>query len=179
MVFVGYLLYDTIVMIATDWRIGKTWWEICSSQFSMYCHHAFFTALVPPVTLFLRDGKADHIIGCFLTMEIPVIFLHFQHVLSMFGRTGTRPYLINGLLTLVTYFVFRIMIFPFMFYRLALRKGVSFLHIHKHISKFCAVGSVACFAMQVYWFTLMIKKAVRVSGKTRSETGQRKSQTKH
>ncbi|OQV17969.1 putative Protein FAM57A [Hypsibius exemplaris] len=166
MVFVGYLLYDMIVMMLTDYRKADgqpSFMQICRGQFSIYFHHAFFCILGPPMALFLRDGKADNIIGCFLTMEIPVVFLHLHHVFSMFGKAGTRLYMVNGAVTLLTYFIFRIMIFPWMFYRLAMRKGVAFLQIHNHISKFCTIGSLAFLAMQVYWFILLIRKAFRVT----------------
>lgn len=67
MIFVGYLLYDLLIMYLTDWRIGKNLGASFRTQLSVYCHHVAFITVVPVVTLFLRDGKGDHFIGCFLS----------------------------------------------------------------------------------------------------------------
>ncbi|XP_055351784.1 TLC domain-containing protein 3A-like [Paramacrobiotus metropolitanus] len=169
MVFVGYLLYDLIIMYLTDWRTGKHFLDIFRSQLSIYCHHLAFLAIVPPVSLYLRNGKGDHFIGCFLIMEFPVIFLHFQHFLSVFGLSGSKAYVVNGLLTMISYFFCRIAIFPMMFYRLAVRKGVPFWEVFKHMSKSCVIGSALCLIMQIYWFTLMCRKACRVQKSLKKE----------
>ncbi|GAV09753.1 hypothetical protein RvY_19240-1 [Ramazzottius varieornatus] len=165
-VFVGYLLYDLSLILLTDLRAKKSLFASIRSHLAVYIHHLAFT-IVAPITLSVRNHRADYIIGCFLLMEVPVIFLHTQNVLAGLGRSATRLYVYNGLLTIGSYFVFRLAIFPYMFHRLAQRKGTTLLHVHKTLYTSCILGTIACISIQVYWFLMICRKAYRYT-KTQS-----------
>ena len=152
------------LILFTDLRAKKSLFSSIRSHLAVYIHHLCFS-IVAPITLSLRKNRGDFIIGCFLLMEIPVIFLHIQNTLAGTGRSASPAYVCNGLLTIGSYFVFRLAIFPYMFHRLAQRRGTSLLNVHRTLSTSCVLGSIACFSIQIYWFYMIVRKAYRYTKK--------------
>lgn len=125
-------------------------------------HHLTLLLVFMPITLFLRRGLGDFFIGCFFITECSTPFVSLGKILIQLGQDDTRLHRINGIIVLVTFFLCRILIFPFMYwtygqkFRLPLHKVPFNLPLH------CNLGNLVILAPQIYWFILLLKKARRL-----------------
>ena len=105
---------------------------------------------------YLRGGLGDCVFGFVYLMEFSTIFVSFSgilskmkvslwqfhclqylvcslgrvfHVVSMFQMKSSQFYIINGLVMLVTFFFFRVVMFPYVFYRYSRIAGLSFWEV--------------------------------------------------
>ena len=117
---------------------------------------------------YLRGGLGDCVFGFVYLMEFSTIFVSFRgilskmkvslcqfhwlqylgcslrrvfHVVSMFQMKSSQFYIINGLVMLVTFFFFRVVMFPYVFYRYSRIVGLSFWEVR--ISGLCVLTVVA------------------------------------
>lgn len=74
----------------------------------------------------------------------------------------TLLYKVNGILTLTTFFLCRILLFPFMYWSYGQQQGLSLLRVPFHIPFHCNVANAFLIAPQIYWFSLLCKKAARL-----------------
>lgn len=71
-------------------------------------------------------------------------------------------YKVNGILTLTTFFSCRILLFPYMYWCYARQETLSLLQVPFKIPFFCNVANAFLVAPQIYWFSLLCKKAARL-----------------
>jgi len=117
---------------------------------------------------YLRGGLGDCVFGFVYLMEFSTIFVSFRgilskmkvslcqfhwlqylgcslrrvfHVVSMFQMKSSQFYIINGLVMLVTFFFFRVVMFPYVFYRYSRIVGLSFWEVR--ISGLCVLTVAA------------------------------------
>ncbi|XP_044528853.1 TLC domain-containing protein 3A isoform X2 [Gracilinanus agilis] len=88
-----------------------------------------------------------------LLVLVPITQLKQQHTLA---------YKVNGFLTLATFFTCRILLFPFMYWSYGRQIGVSFLQSPFHIPFMCNVINAVLIAPQLYWFSLLCRKAAQM-----------------
>ncbi|KAK2110423.1 TLC domain-containing protein 3A [Saguinus oedipus] len=88
-----------------------------------------------------------------LFVLVPVAQLKQQHTLL---------YKVNGVLTLATFLCCRILLFPFMYWSYGHQQGLSLLQVPFHIPFFCNVANAFLIAPQIYWFSLLCRKALRL-----------------
>ncbi|XP_022365724.1 protein FAM57A isoform X2 [Enhydra lutris kenyoni] len=88
-----------------------------------------------------------------LFVLVPVAQLKQQHTLL---------YKVNGILTLTTFLSCRILLFPFMYWSYGQQQGLSLLQVPSRIPFYCNVANGFLIAPQIYWFSLLCKKATRL-----------------
>lgn len=71
-------------------------------------------------------------------------------------------YKVNGILTLTTFLSCRILLFPFMYWSYGRQQGLSLLRVPFSIPFYCNVANAFLIAPQIYWFSLLCKKAARL-----------------
>lgn len=76
---------------------------------------------------------------------------------------------VNGILILVTFFLCRIVLFPFMYRAYARHTGIPIYMVPFHIPMHCNVANASLIAPQLYWFMLICKKAVRLYSSSPSD----------
>lgn len=69
---------------------------------------------------------------------------------------------VNGILILVTFFLCRILLFPFMYWAYARQSGLPIYKVPFHIPFHCNVTNALLIAPQLYWFALICRKAAGV-----------------
>lgn len=74
----------------------------------------------------------------------------------------TLLYKVNGILTLTTFLSCRILLFPFMYWSYGQQQGLSLLQVPSSIPFYCNVANGFLIAPQIYWFSLLCKKATRL-----------------
>lgn len=71
-------------------------------------------------------------------------------------------YIISGLLMIFVFFVVRIGIFPFLYWKYGTYASVPFSETPFRIPVKCNIGCLCIIALQIYFFGLMVRGAFRV-----------------
>uniref|UniRef100_G3NP13 TLC domain containing 3A n=1 Tax=Gasterosteus aculeatus TaxID=69293 RepID=G3NP13_GASAC len=137
-------------------------------------HHLVLLLFFLPVTLFFRRGLGDFFIGCFFIAEFSTPFVSMGKILIQLGLDDTRLHRVNGVVVLLSFFVCRILVFPFMYWSYGRQFGIPLHRVPFHLPPHCNVGNLAVLAPQVYWLLLLLKKAYRLyrRGRGRPKTSQ-------
>lgn len=94
-------------------------------------------------------------------MEISTPFVSLRSMLSKMNLKESRIYLINGLLMIVTFFIFRILMLPYIFYWYSEVINKPFFVSINGLPRSCRIGMCILFLPQYYWFYLMIRGAIK------------------
>eukprot|EP00736_Rhodelphis_marinus_P005881 Rmarinus@m.19385 len=153
----GYQVYD-LVMMSQRARIEKRLGRKPGVYTSLILHHVFIIALA--LTVFtVRYG--DFFIGAFISMEASTPFVNLRAILSEFGLKKTFVYTFNSVCMMISFFLFRIVAFPAFFYIYGVQHDVSFLAVPFVIPKKCVICTTLLFGLNLYWFFLMMRGALR------------------
>ncbi|MBZ3890755.1 Protein FAM57A [Sciurus carolinensis] len=135
---IPYMIYDSYAMYLCEWyrtrdqNLGHT------TTFRKFLNQNRLMITHHAVILFVL---------------VPVAQLKQQHTLL---------YKVNGILTLGTFFSCRILLFPFMYWSYGQQQGLSLLQVPFSIPFYCNVANAFLIAPQLYWFSLLCRKAVRL-----------------
>ncbi|XP_068601488.1 TLC domain-containing protein 3A-like [Brachionichthys hirsutus] len=132
-------------------------------------HHLVLLLIFMPITLFFRRGLGDFFIGCLFTTECSTPFISMGKILIQLGLDDTRLYRINGVLALLAFFMCRIVIFPFMYWKYGQQFGIPLHRVAFHLPLQCNLGNLVILAPQIYWFMLLLKKATRLYSRQRRD----------
>ncbi|XP_061774792.1 TLC domain-containing protein 3A-like [Nerophis ophidion] len=133
-----------------------------SRDWLLVLHHSALIFVFLPITVFFRRGLGDFFVGCFYNAELSTPFVCFGKILIQLGLDNTRLYRVNGVFTLLTFFMCRILIFPFMYWMYARQLGIPLLKAPFSLPWHCNAGNLAVLLPQIYWFSLLLKKAMRL-----------------
>lgn len=95
-----------------------------------------------------------------LTQHSPVL----TFFLSQLKMQDTLLHKVNGILILVTFFLCRILLFPFMYAAYGRQVGIPVYMVPFRIPLHCNIANASLIAPQLYWFTLICRKAARLYG---------------
>lgn len=110
---------------------------------------------------FLRGGLGDCIFSFIYLMEVSTPFVSMRSILSKMNLKESRIYLINGLLMIATFFIFRILMLPYIFYLYSQIISKPFFVSIAGLPRSCRYGMCILFLPQYYWFYLMIRGAIK------------------
>lgn len=88
--------------------------------------------------------------------------LAFSFLFLQLKQQHTLLYKVNGILTLTTFLFCRILLFPFMYWSYGQQKGLSLLRVPFNIPLHCNMANAILISPQLYWFSLLCKKAARL-----------------
>ena len=109
-----------------------------------------------------RGGLGDCIFSFMYMMEASTPFVSFRAVLSILKMKKTKFYIINGILMILTFFCFRIVMLPLLMYQYSLVVSLSMFEAIIKLPLMCQLSILALFIPQFYWFILMLKIALKV-----------------
>ncbi|XP_072795183.1 TLC domain-containing protein 3A isoform X1 [Vicugna pacos] len=165
---IPYMIYDVYAMYLCEWyRTGDQnsrhsltiFRNFLSKNRLMITHHAVILFVLVPVAQRLRGELGDFFVGCIFTAELSTPFVSLGRVLIQLKQQHTLLYKVNGILTLTTFFSCRILLFPFMYWSYGRQQGLSLLQVLFSIPYHCNVANAILIAPQIYWFSLLCKKA--------------------
>ncbi|XP_039107975.1 TLC domain-containing protein 3A isoform X1 [Hyaena hyaena] len=168
---IPYMIYDSYAMYLCEWyRTGDqsrrqsltTFQSFLSKNRLMITHHAVILFVLVPVAQTLRGDLGDFFVGCIFTAELSTPFVSLGRVLIQLKQQHTLLYKVNGILTLTTFLCCRILLFPFMYWSYGQQQGLRLLQVPFNIPFYCNVANAFLIAPQIYWFSLLCKKAVRL-----------------
>ncbi|XP_074746631.1 TLC domain-containing protein 3A isoform X1 [Strix uralensis] len=88
----------------------------------------------------------------------------FTFFLPQLKMQDTLLHKVNGILILVTFFLCRILLFPFMYAAYARQVGIPIYMVPFRIPLHCNIANASLIAPQLYWFRLICRKAARLYG---------------
>ncbi|XP_071327681.1 TLC domain-containing protein 3A-like [Trachinotus anak] len=131
-------------------------------DWTLVLHHLALLLVFMPITLFFRRGLGDFFIGCMFTTEFSTPFVSIGKILIQLGLDNTRLHRINGIIVLLSFFICRILIFPFMYWMYGRQFGIPLHRVPFHLPLHCNVGNLVILAPQLHWFILLLRKAKRL-----------------
>jgi hypothetical protein len=137
----GYAIYDLTVVINTyeifDWK-------------GIFIHHF--------AMLLLLSGRESYFdeVAVGLLSEIATIFLNISWIMYQSNKTNTIFFNLNSIIVLILYFFTRVLSFPYLTYIVIINYN---LNIVFHIMS-CTLS-----VLNIYWFKLLINKALSVKNK--------------
>lgn len=96
----------------------------------------------------------------FLQASTP--FVSFRSILSTLGMKEHRYYVINGVLMMVSFFIFRILLLPYLFLWYSNTINVPVLAAIASLPRGCKISVAILFLPQYYWFYLIVRGALKV-----------------
>lgn len=131
-------------------------------NFVIVFHHIFIGCFGFLVITYLRGGLGDCFFGFIYLMEASTPFVSLRGILAKMGLKESKWYIINGLVMLGTFFVFRVAMFPYVINLFAQAVGVDFFTAVKQLPRNCLISISLLLFPQVYWFMLMLKGATKL-----------------
>lgn len=168
---IPYMIYDSYAMYLCEWYRTRdqnhrhsltTFRNFLSKNRLMIAHHAVILFALVPVAQRLRGDLGDFFVGCIFMAELSTPFVSLGRVLIQLKQQHTLLYKVNGILTLTTFLSCRILLFPFMYWSYGQQRGLSLLQVPSRIPFYCNVANAVLVAPQIYWFSLLCKKAARL-----------------
>ncbi|KAM8975371.1 TLC domain-containing protein 3A [Pelodytes ibericus] len=175
---IPYMVYDMYVMYLRHWyrcqdkeildgkeHFSKAMNSFLRRDFLMLVHHTAILTILVPIGLFLRRDIGDFFVGCLYIAEMSTPFVSFGKVLIQMNLQNSLLHKVNGALVLITFFVFRILLFPFMYNAYGTQFGVPLYKVPFSIPLHCNIINATILAPQIYWFWLICQKALRLYSK--------------
>jgi hypothetical protein len=129
----------------------------------MVFHHFFGSVYGVFIIPYFRRYFGDCSVNFIFWMEISTPFLHARAILAMMKLKESKLYLWNGLLLVITFFIFRIALLPgtiFMYNQIA-EPEISALQTFINVPVLCQITLLIMFSLQLYWFCLIIKVTIK------------------
>jgi len=165
------MIYDSYAMYLCEWYRTRdrnhrhsltTFRNFLSKNRLMITHHAVILFALVPVAQRLRGDLGDFFVGCIFMAELSTPFVSLGRVLIQLKQQHTLLFKVNGILTLTTFLSCRILLFPFMYWSYGQQQGLNLLQVPSSIPFYCNVANAFLIAPQIYWFSLLCKKATRL-----------------
>jgi len=128
----------------------------------MVIHHLFIGLYGLAVMICLRGNLGDCMFSFVYIMETSTPFVSLRGILHTMGLKQTRLYLINGMLMVFTFFIFRVLILPYGIYCYSEYANISLLEALHRLPRHCKISVSLIFILQIYWFKLIVKGAIKL-----------------
>uniref|UniRef100_A0A8C4QG85 TLC domain containing 3B n=1 Tax=Eptatretus burgeri TaxID=7764 RepID=A0A8C4QG85_EPTBU len=144
--------------------VGTSLREFLRREALMVTHHVGVCLLCFPTSAFWRAGVGDFFQGCMFLAELSTPFVCLGKILLQFKQQGSLLFKINGLIMIATFFCFRILIFPYMYWAYGQREGLSFWAVPGTLPVVNNIAAALLVAPQLYWLFLICRTAVSRKG---------------
>ncbi|CAL1572774.1 unnamed protein product [Knipowitschia caucasica] len=183
---VPYMTYDIVAMYLSHYhrfRVKgheeyqqhslRTIGSFVRREFLLVLHHIALLTILLPVTLFSRKDQGDFFIGCLFLTEVSTPFVSLGKILIQLGLQEGSVHKANGGMVLLTFFLCRIALFPFMYWMYGRHYSLALHTVPAHLPLATNLGSCCILAPQLYWFILLCRKGYRLYQRSRqaSPTG--------
>lgn len=132
------------------------WWP------GIVFHHLGIMAFLVIGILTTSRVQGDSIIGYSLLMELSSVFVALRSAIMKLSWKESRLYLVVSIIMLVTFFLCRILLMPVVIHLYCRQLGLGYLTAVLALPLKCKIGTSSFYALNLYWFSLMVKGAVKV-----------------
>ncbi|KAJ8250926.1 hypothetical protein GJAV_G00214830 [Gymnothorax javanicus] len=131
-------------------------------EFLMVLHHVVMVTVCFPVSVFWRQGKGDYFQGVMFLAELSTPSVCLGKILIQYKQQHTLLHKVNGGLMLVTFFICRVLLFPYLYYAYSRYASIPFYMVPLSVPWQCNLGAAVLMAPQLYWFCLICRGAFRL-----------------
>ncbi|XP_054902876.1 ceramide synthase [Poeciliopsis prolifica] len=131
-------------------------------EFLLVLHHIALLTILLPITLFFRKDQGDFFIGCLFLTELSTPFVSLGKILIQLSLQECWLHKVNGGMVLLTFFMCRIALFPFMYWMYGRHYGIPLHAVPFHLPLATNLGNCCILAPQLYWFVLLVRKGYRL-----------------
>ncbi|XP_053496479.1 ceramide synthase isoform X2 [Ictalurus furcatus] len=131
-------------------------------EFLMVLHHVVMVTVCFPVSVFWRQGKGDYFQGVMFLAELSTPSVCLGKILIQYKQQHTLLHKVNGALMLVTFFICRVLLFPYLYYVYGRYASIPFYQVPLAVPWQCNLGAALLMAPQLYWFCLICRGALRL-----------------
>uniref|UniRef100_A0A672NDK6 TLC domain-containing protein n=2 Tax=Sinocyclocheilus grahami TaxID=75366 RepID=A0A672NDK6_SINGR len=131
-------------------------------EFLMVLHHVVMVTVCFPVSVFWRQGKGDYFQGVMFLAELSTPSVCLGKILIQYKQQHTLLHKVNGALMLVTFFICRVLLFPYLYYAYGRYASIPFYMVPLSVPWQFNAGAALLMAPQVYWFSLICRGAFRL-----------------
>ncbi|KAM9744855.1 ceramide synthase-like [Menidia menidia] len=129
----------------------------------MVLHHVFMVAFCFPASLLWRQGKGDYFQGVLFLAELSTPSVCLAKVLIQYKQQHTLLHKVNGVLMLLAFFSCRVLLFPYLYYAYSRYASIPLYRVPLVAPWQCNLGAALLWPLQIYWFTLICRGALRQS----------------
>ncbi|XP_072224714.1 TLC domain containing 3Ba [Leuresthes tenuis] len=129
----------------------------------MVLHHVFMVAFCFPASLLWRRGKGDYFQGVLFLAELSTPSVCLGKVLIQYKKQHTLLHKVNGVVMLLTFFSCRVLLFPYLYYAYSRYASIPVYAVPLVAPWQCNLGAALLWPLQIYWFTLICRGALRHS----------------
>uniref|UniRef100_A0A8C6UHQ6 TLC domain containing 3Bb n=1 Tax=Neogobius melanostomus TaxID=47308 RepID=A0A8C6UHQ6_9GOBI len=138
-------------------------------EFLMVLHHVVMVTVCFPISVFWRQGKGDYFQGVMFMAELSTPSVCLGKILIQYKQQHTLLHKVNGALMLITFFICRVLLFPYLYYVYGRYASIPFYVVPLSVPWYCNLGAGLLMAPQLYWFSLICRGALRLfTGNSRS-----------
>ncbi|XP_019738713.1 protein FAM57B-like isoform X2 [Hippocampus comes] len=106
----------------------------------------------------------------FLMVLHHVVMVTVCFPVSVYKQQHTLLHKVNGALMLITFFICRVLLFPYLYYVYGRYASIPFHLVPLSVPWHCNLGAALLMAPQLYWFSLICRGALRLfTGSSRSQ----------
>lgn len=118
-----------------------------------------------------EDGNLENIYIFFLSLFLLILFpsLPLFCLLHQLSLQDCWLHKANGGMVLLTFFMCRIALFPYMYWVYGQHYGIPLYSVPFHLPLSANVGNSCILAPQVYWFVLLCRKGYRLYRRSRMQ----------
>jgi len=125
-------------------------------------HHTFVPLVGFPLLMHYRGGSGDCLLGTSFLIEASTPFVSLRVILVHLKMKDSLLYVVNGLLMLLSFFLCRVMLFPYLYYWYACLIDMSLLSTLLSISPWVHLAVMGLWSPQLIWFHRMLKGSLKL-----------------
>ncbi|XP_061197049.1 TLC domain-containing protein 3A-like [Saccostrea echinata] len=129
---------------------------------AMLCHHLLLPLILFPSIIFFRKGLGDFFVGVLYMCEFTIPFISARMILAQLQMKHTWYYIVAGLSMIASFLISRVLVFPFLYWRYAVYRGIPLSQVPLGIPWKCNIGCLVILLPQIYWLLLMVRGAIKL-----------------
>ncbi|KAK9534488.1 hypothetical protein VZT92_006930 [Zoarces viviparus] len=172
-IYAMFLCYCHRLQVKGHEEVGGVRWKVggyLRREKLMVLHHVFVVAFCFPASLYWRQGKGDFFQGVLFLAELSTPFVCLGKVLIQYEQQHTLLHKVNGVLLLLTFFICRVLLFPYLYFAYSRYASVPVYLVPLEAPWQCNLGAALLWPLQLYWFTLICRGALRSRSTVRYPT---------
>uniref|UniRef100_A0A3Q2D156 TLC domain containing 3B n=2 Tax=Cyprinodon variegatus TaxID=28743 RepID=A0A3Q2D156_CYPVA len=174
-----YFAYDIFAMFLCYWyklqvkghqeavpnsnSLRAALWGFMRREVLMVLHHVFMVAFCCPASLLWRRGKGDYFQGVLFLAELSTPSVCLGKVLIQYQKQNSVLHKVNGVFMLLSFFSCRVLLFPYLYLAYSRYASIPLYQVPLVAPWQCNLGAALLWPLQLYWFTLICRGALRQS----------------
>lgn len=125
-------------------------------------HHILVPLVGFPLLMHYRGGTGDCLLGASFLIEASTPFVSLRVILVHLHMKESRAYVANGLMMLFSFFLCRVMLFPYLYCWYSTVVGMSLVATLASIPAWVHLAVIGLWSPQLIWFHRMLKGSIKL-----------------